>query len=124
MAKQPEIGQFTVTLEELSHGKVLERLDEEIAIVVDAVADTTKKGHLNLKLIVAWENGMAMVTAEVSSKIPRHGLPASLFYFGEQGDGRLHREDPRQMKLKGLDSAPEAPLRSVAPLPMAPKLKD
>jgi hypothetical protein len=106
------MANFLQTLENIGHGALIERLEEELAAVVEAVAETTKPGELSLKLTIKFDAGLANVTAEVKSKAPRHGVPGSIFHFGERGDGRLHREDPRQLPLKGLDR-PERPLKSI-----------
>jgi len=111
---------FLITLEEMTEGKVIKRLDEELAKVIEAVGDTTKVGSVTLKLSIKWENAMAMVSADVTTKIPQHGLPASLFYFGNKEDGKLYREDPRQLTLRNLEPKKPAPLRAVAELPVAP----
>lgn len=107
------MADFTVTLEDIGQGKVLARADSELAKVIEAVAETTKPGSVAVKITIKWENGMALLSGEVSSKVPQHGLPASLFYFGEKGEGTLHREDPRQLSLRNLEPAKPAPLRAI-----------
>ena len=57
---------------------------------------------------------MAAVGVEVKSKVPKHPLHGTLFHVGENGE--LLREDPRQLKMKGLE---KPPLKTVAFKPPA-----
>lgn len=94
----PDFSEF---ITDLDHGKINQKLTEELARVVDAVEDTGLVGELTVKLKVKREGKMATVHLDIRTKCPAHPLHATLFYFGVNGE--LLREDPRQLSLKTLD---------------------
>ena len=95
----PDFAEF---ITDLSHGSVNQRLTEDLAKVVEAVQETGRTGELTIKLNVKLEGGMAVVNTEVKSKAPKPPLPGTMFFVGEKG--LLHREDPRQTRMKTLDA--------------------
>lgn len=95
----PDFAEF---ITDLSHGSVNQRLTEDLAQVVEAVQETGRVGELTIKLNVKLEGGMAVVNTEIKSKAPRAPLPGTMFFVGNNGS--LHREDPRQTKMKSLDA--------------------
>ena len=105
---------FLETIDDLGHGKVADRLDADLRELVAAVEDVQKPGAIQLTITVDWDGGIAKVTAEVKSKIPKKALPGAMFYFG-QGDGQLYRDDPRQLELKGIAEPPMS-LKNTVPL--------
>lgn len=86
-------------LDELDNGNVIQRIDEELSRVVEAVQETHAAGKLTIVLSITDEGmGRAKVEAKVEAKAPTHALAASLFFFGKT-PGYLSRENERQGKL-------------------------
>lgn len=92
---------LTELLTDLDYGKVHQRLSEELSELVGAVEEFGKPGEMMIKLKVRPEGQMALVSVESTVKAPKEPFNASMFYYGENGS--LHREDPRQMNLRGLE---------------------
>ena len=72
----PEAQDFLVFLAAQAGGGTAAELSDGLAELVRRVADTGKKGSISLKL-------------------PEYDRTASVYFTDE--DGRLHRNDPRQM---------------------------
>lgn len=96
-----EAPDFSEFVTDLADGRVNQRLTATIAEVCEAVQETGLVGEVTVKFIIKKESSRAVVAVEIKEKIPRHPEHATLFYFG---NGGLVREDPRQLKLKGLDA--------------------
>lgn len=92
---------FSEFVTDLDHGRIDQLLTERLAEVVKAVEETGKVGELVFRLAVKLEGKMAVVGAEIKSKVPEHPLHGTLFYVG--GNGELLRDDPRQQTMKGLE---------------------
>lgn len=94
----PDFAEFVT---DLAHGSINQKLTMALAQVTNAVEDTGKAGELTLKLQIKKEGKMAAVVVDIRKKVPEHPLHGTLFYIGANGE--LLREDPRQMRLKGLE---------------------
>lgn len=83
-------------------GGVHWQLSEKLADLVDAVADTGRKGSVTLKLEVApigddvRESGLRM-NATITEKMPQLPLKGSTFFV--RADGQLTREHPGQQRV-------------------------
>lgn len=99
---------FAEFITDLDHGQVNARLGKEMREINEAVEETGLVGTLTITIKVKRDASHAFVRCESKAKIPKLPNNAALFYFGE--GGALHREDPKQLKLKHLDE-PAAPLR-------------
>jgi hypothetical protein len=91
---------FTDVLRDIRKGKVVDRLGEEMAEIVQAVLDTNKGGELTLKLSVKPQgkgDNAVIVSAKISTKVPQVDLPDALFFADLDGD--LLREDPTQTRM-------------------------
>ena len=95
---------FTDLLTELDNGRALQRISEEIAEVVDAVQEHKKAGEVTIKLKFVPEGKMAVVSVQTTAKKPMEPYRSTIFFHGEAGS--LHREDPKQLNLRNLDSPP------------------
>ena len=96
---RPHAGDFSTALAAAHRGDLLDTLDDELREVIDAVRESGKKGKLVVTLSVETSKpGSDIVELEWTSKAtaPKAPRTKSLFY---DGDGRLHRDDPRQAKL-------------------------
>lgn len=93
---------FCEFLKDLDHGRVVEECGEELRRVVKAVRETGGTGKLVLTLNVKNESMRAAVEPKLDVKEPRHKMQGSLFFFDNQEEGGLVREDPKQMTLKAL----------------------
>lgn len=93
---------FAEVITDLDHGRVNAELGRKLAKIVEAVEKTGKEGKLTLQIKVKKEGEMCMVHVEATSKRPEHPMMPSLFFFGE--DGRITREDPRQLTLREIQS--------------------
>lgn len=96
-----EAPDFSEFITDLVNGEVNQKLTTDLAKVVEAVQETGLVGELVVKCIVKKENDRAIVAVEIKKKVPEHQPHGTLFYFG---NGGLVRDDPRQMKLKGLEA--------------------
>lgn len=102
-AVEQESQDFAKLLTEIDYGNVNLKLGKKMGELIRAVNDVGKSGSLTVTLHVKKEGNVAVVAAECKSKVPEHPMNGSIFYFGEDGS-TLHREDPRQLKLKNLDA--------------------
>ncbi|HET6613626.1 MAG TPA: hypothetical protein VFG83_16620 [Kofleriaceae bacterium] len=101
---------FADFITDLAHGRVHQQLGEAMQRIVSAVEDTGAEGSLTIKLKVTMDGVCAKVDVDAKEKIPREKMPGSMFFFGQNGS--LHREDPRQLKLKAIDD-PQPNMRVV-----------
>lgn len=92
-------------LKQIRNGNLVYEMNQEIEAVVQAVRETRKGGELTLKVKIkplkAGSDALD-VDAEVSARIPKPPRPVSIFY--PTADNTLSRNDPRQMRLPGVDS--------------------
>lgn len=95
-----EAPDFSEFITDLAEGRVNQRLTATLAEVCEAVEDTGLVGELIVKFSVKKESGRAVVIVDIKEKVPKNPEHATLFYFG---NGGLIREDPKQLKFKGLD---------------------
>jgi len=91
---------FAEFITDLDGGRVNQQLGEELRHIAEEVERTGQVGELNVKFKIKREGNMCAVTIESKNKVPKDPMHGSLFYFG--ADGELHREDPRQLKLREL----------------------
>ena len=96
-----EAPDFSEFVTDLAEGRVNQRLTETLAEVCEAVQETGLIGEVTVKFIIKKESNRALVAVEIKEKIPKLPEHATLFYFGNVG---LLREDPKQLKFKGLDA--------------------
>jgi len=111
IAKPYEAPDFAEFITDLAHGDINQKLTDALAEVTNAVEETGKVGELSIKFTVKKEGKMAIVAVDIKKKCPEHPLHGTLFYIGDNGE--LLRDDPRQLRLKGLDDSARTPLRTV-----------
>lgn len=89
---------FADVLRDLSAGRTIVELGDNLAEIVAQVQATRQIGSLTLKLIVK-PNGdhSVLITDKVSVMAPQQKRGESVFFV--QGDGDLVRNDPRQQNL-------------------------
>lgn len=94
--------QIAEVLRDLPEG-AYDEMTAQMHEVVQAVAETRKKGSLTIKIDVA-PNGETSVFVEAvaTAKVPKRGKPKAVFFV--DAGGNLLRNDPRQ---------PQLPLRAV-----------
>ena len=90
---------FLVFLAAQAGGGTATELSDGLAELVRRVADTGKKGSISLTVAVEpmkGGDGKTMVVKDsINLKLPEYDRTASVYFTDE--DGRLHRNDPRQM---------------------------
>ena len=90
---------FESILSELDSGNVIQRIDEKLSEVIEAVQETHDTGSITVTLKIKESSlGRATIEAKVESKVPQHPFAASLYFFGGV-PGVLTRENERQGKL-------------------------
>ena len=101
---------FLVFLAAQAGGGTVTELSDGLAELVRRVADTGKKGSISLTVSVEpmkGGDGKTMVVKDsITLKLPEYDRTAGVYFSDE--DGRLHRNDPRQI-------AWDMPLREVPP---------
>ena len=110
--------EFIDILTDLDDGNVNIQLTKLLPEVVRAVMETQKSGSLTLTLNVKPEKRMAVVKADIKTKIPAPANEATIFFTTEEGD--LRRDDPRQQVLRNVLATP-APERAYKAVPAAEK---
>lgn len=94
---------FTDVLRDWRNGRLVDRLTDEMAKLTAAVDETGKEGSLTLsiKLKPKTDNrgviDIVELHADVTTKIPRHDLPAQVFFLTTDGD--LVKDDPTQREM-------------------------
>lgn len=94
---------FTDVLRDWRNGRLVNHLTEEMEKLTVAVEDTCKEGSLTLTVKLkpkTDKRGVIDVVemhADVTSKIPRHDLPAQVFFLTTDGD--LVKDDPTQREM-------------------------
>jgi len=90
---------FLVFLAAQAGGGTAVELSDGLAELVRRVADTGKKGSISLTVAVEpmkGGDGKTMVVKDsINLKLPEYDRTASVYFT--DSDGRLHRNDPRQM---------------------------
>ena len=97
-----EAPDFSEFVTDLAEGRVNQRLTETLAEVCEAVQETGLIGEVTVKFIIKKESNRALVAVEIKEKVPKLPEHATLFYFGNNGG--ILREDPKQLKFKGLEA--------------------
>lgn len=110
---------FSQQIAHMTRGQLDANLTEELTNLVRAIMDTHKGGELTLKLklkpeIHAHEVTHIAMTPEISTKLPSEKQMPGLFYPTHDGD--LHREDPRQTKIPGIQEV-EKPNQAPVDIP-------
>lgn len=99
-AKMPRIGLTPATevIDKISDGDLGREMTARLAELVRAVqACPDQKGTITLKLTVASGNKTMSIVGDITAKIPRPKLDATLMYA--QDNGSLSIENPRQTKM-------------------------
>lgn len=101
---------FSQTLANMTRGHVDAFLTDEMGELVKAIMETHKGGEITLKLklkpeIAAHEVQAITITPEVSKKMPSEKQVPAMFYPSH--DGELHRNDPRQRLIPGVQPVDE-----------------
>ena len=90
---------FLAWLASQADGRTVAELSDGLAELVRRVNDTGKKGSIALTIVVEpmkQGDGRTMVVKDsINLKLPEYDRTASVYFTDE--DGRLHRNDPRQM---------------------------
>jgi hypothetical protein len=105
-------GDFCDLIESIGFGSLKQKLEENLAELAEAVKDTGKNGKLVLTITLKKAGEHAGIAADVKTTKPQHSVPESVFFFGQKG--RLHRDNPKQTRLKEVSVVP-TPLRTVKP---------
>jgi uncharacterized protein YfdQ (DUF2303 family) len=93
---------FVGTLTELDDGMLLGKLNQSLREVVRAAEQSGGKGTITLKIDVKTiGEGQIGLDPTITTKIPRRKPQGARFWADKDGD--LHRSNPKQVKLKGLD---------------------
>lgn len=103
-------GDFCELIETIGFGSLKEKLEALLGELVDAVKETGKDGELTLKLKLKKAGEHCAVKADAKITRPQHPTPESVFFFGQRG--RIHRDNPRQTRLREVPATPPA-LRTV-----------
>ena len=111
--ERPHAGDAYAVLTAAHRGDFMDELDDELREVVDAVRESGKKGKVVLTIAVETAKpGSDILSFDVTSKatVPKADRLSTVFYDSQ---GRLAREDPRQIKmdLRSVEDRPERPLR-------------
>lgn len=94
---------FLSVLRNTLRPEMLLRAGDDLATVVQAVADTHKAGKFVLTLDIKPDEhdpDVSIVTADTKTTVPR--LPVHGRMLWPLPNGRLSRNDPRQLELDGL----------------------
>lgn len=107
---QPETARkpFAAFVQEQRNGALHGELSDRIAELVLAVAETGKKGKLQLELTIAPNaDGMTVTVSDKIKVVPPEGeRGAAIFFIGENGS--LTRRNPAQTELPLRDVGREA----------------
>lgn len=90
---------FASWLVEQAGGKTESELTDGLRDLVTRVADTGKRGSLQLTVVVEpmkEDASMLLIKDEIKLKLPEHDRKASIFW---QKDGELLRNDPNQLSV-------------------------
>ena len=91
---------FTDVLRDIRKGRVVVAASDQLAELVRGVLDTSKPGELTLKLTVKPQgkgDNCVIVSAKITSKVPKGDLPDALFFADVDGD--LLRDDPTHVRM-------------------------
>lgn len=94
------MGLITDVLATMRGGAADRAASELLAKVALAVTETGKKGSVTIKLDVEKLKGgdtELQIKATLNYKAPLEDIPMGIYYPDK--DGKLHREDPRQMSF-------------------------
>lgn len=90
---------FASWLVEQAGGKTESELTDGLRDLVTRVADTGKRGSMQLTVVVEpmkEDASMLLIKDEIKLKLPEHDRKASIFW---QKDGELLRNDPNQRSI-------------------------
>lgn len=106
---------FRDFLGEHARGKTHDRLSDALQELVQAVADTGKKGEMTIKVVMkpAGEQGAFSVTVDPVLKLPKDAAAESLFFVTP--DNNLTKQSPQQiLDLAGNESGPRLAHKGIA----------
>lgn len=109
-----QIRPFAELLTVLDHGAAHAEASRVLHDLTNAVTDTGKAGYVMIKIEMKPLRGSSdqlVVSAQVSSKMPKSEPAASIFYRDDSGN--LTRNDPNQPELDGLRVVEPKPSRTV-----------
>lgn len=92
---------FTDVITDIGAGDLERKLSDELQDIVNAVLETGKVGKLQLTISVNSEGKMIRVLATSKTTIPKEPVESTSFFADAKGG--LHRENPRQPKLPGME---------------------
>lgn len=103
----PEPGRkpFSAFLQEQRGGLLHGELSDALSELVLAVAETLKKGSLQVQVFVEpnADGATVTITDKIKLNLPEHDRGAAIFFFDDAGN--LSRRDPRQMELPLRDAS-------------------
>lgn len=91
---------LTDVLRDYRKGALIDQATDELNEITRAVTETGRSGKLVITLHVRpnkGESGQILMEGETKVTIPKPPLPTAIFYV--DGDGGLHRQDPKQQQL-------------------------
>lgn len=105
-------GDFCELVETIGFGTFKQKLEGLLGELVEAVNETGKDGQLTIKFKLKKAGEHLAVKADATITRPQHPTPESTFFIGQKG--RLHRDNPRQTRLREVPATPPT-LRQVKP---------
>lgn len=105
---------FAKWLEKHARGSLNDEASAAMAELVKAVSDRGKGGTLTLTIKVepTGQSGrMVAAGGKVDTKAPQPPAELGIFYVGEGGS--LHREDPYQQRIPGMNVTTTEPVRRI-----------
>lgn len=114
----PDFGGFIL---DADHGRINRILSNDLGRVVETATDkanlheTEWAGEINLKIKVKAEpNGKVTFVFNKTIKIDEEKLPKARMYYSPE-DGALSNDEPRQLKIKGIDDGRKTAKSATAP---------
>lgn len=107
-------GDICEVIETIGFGTFKQKLESLLGELVESVNETGKDGSLTIKFKLKKAGEHLAVKADATITRPQHPTPETTFFFGQKG--RLHRDNPRQTRLKEVPAAPPT-LRTVKTTP-------
>lgn len=102
---------FSTFLSEFGHGATNRVASERLQEIVQACAQTGRKGKLTVTIEVGAAGGIAELRAKISVTKPEPALPGGTYFATDTGS--LVEEDPRQLKLPVGRVIETAPVRTI-----------
>ena len=94
------MSNFVDVLSRLDRGRALPAIEDALAQLAQAVSAHQKKGKMTIEIAVSpskMEDAILLLDVDVKTSMPRPKRKASLFYA--DGQGGLHRDDPKQIPM-------------------------